>query len=426
MESKVPGVPTVEGSIARDRSDRAERAGPEGRTQSVPSTRHTDTSAFPAQRDTEQVRQGMFDSEVPSSTLASIPTTALPVATDTSEHSPSQISQSFQCETTEPAAEPAQDSASLDSSIHSNHHAPAMDGQNNKLNRKKKRKRPHDDPTKTSGRWTQQEHEAFLKGLATYGREWKRVAQHISTRTSAQVRSHAQKYLRKQEMLMMTQNQQLQHSGGDMDALMNYSHLFDDDNLSNPSHVSNDHDSQQPRPYESTTASLQLQVDRILAQPHAVARQVQDTLAALHERYRELQQQLQGMSVDTTQPSAEPAPLPSHLQADAGFSVSRNLFLPLSSEAKPEKGKHTGVPNEQELIALQVLHQKLGSSSHPRLHHSQTKLDQRPDGGMGEVVHDGQRNLQMEDSTFPSGESYSSASGEFDEHCGGEPPRKET
>ena len=49
--------------------------------------------------------------------------------------------------------------------------------------------------THISGRWTNSEHEAFLRGLHMYGREWKKVATLIPTRTSAQVRSHAQKYL---------------------------------------------------------------------------------------------------------------------------------------------------------------------------------------------------------------------------------------
>ncbi len=47
------------------------------------------------------------------------------------------------------------------------------------------------------GRWTAEEHEAFLQGLRMYGREWKRVAADIRTRTSAQIRSHAQKYFAK-------------------------------------------------------------------------------------------------------------------------------------------------------------------------------------------------------------------------------------
>jgi SHAQKYF class myb-like DNA-binding protein len=47
---------------------------------------------------------------------------------------------------------------------------------------------------RSAGRWTAAEHQVFLRGLSTYGREWKKVAAHIPTRTSAQVRSHAQKY----------------------------------------------------------------------------------------------------------------------------------------------------------------------------------------------------------------------------------------
>ncbi|KAL7513570.1 hypothetical protein ACHAXN_010803 [Cyclotella atomus] len=49
----------------------------------------------------------------------------------------------------------------------------------------------------SSGRWTASEHEAFLAGLKLYGREWKKVAQCIPTRTAAQIRSHAQKYFNK-------------------------------------------------------------------------------------------------------------------------------------------------------------------------------------------------------------------------------------
>ncbi|CAI5743213.1 unnamed protein product [Peronospora destructor] len=47
------------------------------------------------------------------------------------------------------------------------------------------------------GRWTEQEHQSFLAGLRLYGREWKKVAGKIKTRTSAQIRSHAQKYFAK-------------------------------------------------------------------------------------------------------------------------------------------------------------------------------------------------------------------------------------
>lgn len=50
---------------------------------------------------------------------------------------------------------------------------------------------------KTGGRWTQEEHESFLIGLAKYGREWKKIQSLIATRTPAQIRSHAQKHFLK-------------------------------------------------------------------------------------------------------------------------------------------------------------------------------------------------------------------------------------
>merc|ERR1719359_1994152 len=50
-----------------------------------------------------------------------------------------------------------------------------------------------------TGRWTAEEHDEFLKCLDIYGREWKKVAERITTRTAAQIRSHAQKYFKKIE-----------------------------------------------------------------------------------------------------------------------------------------------------------------------------------------------------------------------------------
>ncbi|KAK8806958.1 hypothetical protein WA158_003717 [Blastocystis sp. Blastoise] len=47
------------------------------------------------------------------------------------------------------------------------------------------------------GRWTKEEHELFLKGLEKYGKDWKKIAGCIESRTIVQVRTHAQKYLQK-------------------------------------------------------------------------------------------------------------------------------------------------------------------------------------------------------------------------------------
>jgi len=48
-----------------------------------------------------------------------------------------------------------------------------------------------------TGRWTKEEHEAFLVALKMYGKEWKKVAAKVKTRTVVQTRTHAQKYFQK-------------------------------------------------------------------------------------------------------------------------------------------------------------------------------------------------------------------------------------
>ena len=48
-----------------------------------------------------------------------------------------------------------------------------------------------------SGRWTKAEHDTFLLGLETHGKNWKLLAGMIKTRTAVQTRTHAQKYFLK-------------------------------------------------------------------------------------------------------------------------------------------------------------------------------------------------------------------------------------
>jgi len=45
-----------------------------------------------------------------------------------------------------------------------------------------------------TGRWSDQEHNLFIQAVALYGRKWIKVAEHVGTRTTIQVRSHAQKF----------------------------------------------------------------------------------------------------------------------------------------------------------------------------------------------------------------------------------------
>ncbi len=48
-----------------------------------------------------------------------------------------------------------------------------------------------------AGHWTKEEHEAFLSGLKMHGKDWTKVAAHVSIRTNTQTRTHAQKYFQK-------------------------------------------------------------------------------------------------------------------------------------------------------------------------------------------------------------------------------------
>ena len=59
------------------------------------------------------------------------------------------------------------------------------------------KKKSSDSIIANEGRWSKEEHEKFLEGIVRYGINWKKFRTLIGTRSSVQVRSHAQKFFYK-------------------------------------------------------------------------------------------------------------------------------------------------------------------------------------------------------------------------------------
>ena len=160
-----------------------------------------------------------------------------------------------------------------------------------------KRKRNGSSPSasqkttgQSSGRWTQEEHQAFLEGLTECGREWKKVALRIPTRTSAQIRSHAQKYFAKlqRDQESSATNPNVGYIHADVTAPLTpvvTGLVLGVGGLTGTIITS---------PGASALPlSVQRNVERIVSNPRAAQREVEDTMEALRERYRQLQQRLE-------------------------------------------------------------------------------------------------------------------------------------
>lgn len=173
----------------------------------------------------------------------------------------------------------------------------AGSSQNGNVNdSKSKPKRKRNSPAKagqSNGRWTHEEHQAFLDGLQGCGREWKKVAIRIPTRTSAQIRSHAQKYFAKLQRDEVETNLNSSGSSGGPPpdaAIMGgdgpqggTTYLVGDASLLSTTIVTS----------QGLAPSVRRNVERIIADPHSAQREVENTLEALRERYRLLQQRLE-------------------------------------------------------------------------------------------------------------------------------------
>lgn len=207
-----------------------------------------------------------------------------------------------------------------------------------------------DECTHSTGRWTDAEHEAFLRGLHLFGREWKKVAAHIPTRTSAQVRSHAQKHFVKMQRdkdALLILSSARNFSAGDVQRLASSGI----DRRLLPTEVA--HGSLEAGLHPETQSTL----DRILADPESVEAEVEETMQRLVRRYRQLQERLLRMEQEQDVGTAMvPLDLPSQRnerKRSAG-DIENDTMVDLPPSAH-------GLQDE-ELIALSVLHASLPRS----------------------------------------------------------------
>jgi len=149
------------------------------------------------------------------------------------------------------------------------------------------------------GRWTREEHNAFLLGLKEYGREWKKVADMIPSRNSAQIRSHAQKYFAK-----------LSKEGN--------AHPLSLESES----IGKSHSVDQELNKSGLSSSVLAKIDQISRDPSGVQREVELTLKRLRERYIYLQSQLE-KSRRLKDQSLEASP----------SSLHNSVYMPLAGPA---------------------------------------------------------------------------------------------
>jgi len=179
----------------------------------------------------------------------------------------------------------------------------------------------------TWGRWTSAEHEAFLTGLKIYGREWKKVATCIPTRSAAQIRSHAQKYFAR----VSKEKQQLELS-----ALKLQSLAADDD--APLSVVQTYAVGAERSPQHSVT------VKSILENPSSAEFRVSKTLASLRTKYETLEAELM-------QKKSPASPDSTSSDCPATLALAREQkSLREAAEARYELKKHSPPMQTQQQV----------------------------------------------------------------------------
>ena len=80
----------------------------------------------------------------------------------------------------------------------------------------------------SKGRWIKEEHIRFIKGCLLYGNDWKKVEKYVKTRTSTQIRSHAQKFLikLKKKYDIYDENKQLKYFDNNDDIIQKDIYFF--------------------------------------------------------------------------------------------------------------------------------------------------------------------------------------------------------
>jgi len=154
------------------------------------------------------------------------------------------------------------------------------------------------ETTTANGRWTNEEHQAFLNGLLDCGREWKKVAAFIPTRTPAQIRSHAQKYFNKlqRERDAAASGKASSSSRNNKRARRRCSPEQErGGGVAAPAQQDQQHHHEGKGICSDIplSPSIRRNVERIIADPEGAQREVENTLQALRHRYSELQAQLQ-------------------------------------------------------------------------------------------------------------------------------------